>query len=316
MKIYRMISWVAVVSVLAACVPQSGVVETTIFPEVGHAATTSATPTKLQSTATALPPTATILPSLNETQLSNATYYAPVYQREVTLVDGHYEAAGELWVNLLPWMAIGDLNSDGLEDAAILLSENGGGTGTFVSLMAVVNQDGQPFQAGTVTIDDRPIISGVEISDGKITVNGTIHGVSDPFCCPTLMVSQRYVLDGEQLVLLRQTTTTPSGATRVINIESPQSGSQTGAAVQVQGSMPIAPFENNLLYRVYDMNFNVLDAGPFGVTASEPGGAAQFDNLVSSSGFLPGTMVWFELSELSAADGTALVIERIKLTIR
>jgi hypothetical protein len=43
---------------------------------------------------------------------------------------------------------------------------------------------------------------------------------------------------------------------------------------------------------------------------------SAFLHPVSSSTFLPGTMVWFELSELCAADGTTLVIERIKLTIR
>jgi len=316
MKIYRLFPWLTVMSLLVACLPQSGVVETTILPVVSEAATTSVPPPTLQSTATALPPDATVLPALSEEPLKNATLFVPVYQRVVTLVDGQYEAPGELWVRLLPWMAFGDLNGDGLEDAAILLAESGGGSGTFVSLVAVINQNGQPLQSGTVTIDDRPAISGVEITAGKIEVTGLIHSMSDPFCCPTLSVSQNYILDGEQLVLIRQTTTTPSGATRVIIIESPLSGSQTGAAVQVQGNMPIAPFENNLLYRVYDLSFNVLDAGPFGVNASEPGGPGQFDNLVSSPAFTPGSSVWFELSELSPADGTALVIERIRLTVR
>ena len=309
MNRYRMIPWLMTMSILAACVPQPGVVATTTLPAVSEITPTSVLPTPI-------PPTATVLPALSDTQLKNATLFVPVYQREVTLVDGQFEAPGELWVRLLPWIAFGDLNSDGLEDAAILLAESGGGSGTFVSLVAVINQNGQPLQSGTTTIDDRPIITGVEITAGKIEVTGSIHRLSDPFCCPTLPVIQNYVLDGVQLVLIRQTTTTPSGATRVININSPLSGSQTGSAVQVQGDMPIAPFENNLLYQVYDLSFNVLDAGPFAVNASEPGGPATFDNQVSSPAFTPGSSVWFELSEISPADGTPLVIERIKLTIQ
>ena len=52
------------------------------------------------------------------------------------------------------------------------------------------------------------------------------------------------------------------------------------------------------------------------VNANEPGGPAHFNNALSSPAFIPGSVIWLELSELSAADGTPLVIERIKLTIR
>ena len=309
MKIKRMIPWLIGMSMLAACAPQAEIIETTEVLAVIEVIETSAAPTPI-------PPTATVLPVLSEAQLKQATYYVPVYQRQVTLVDGHYEAPGELTVNLLPWMAFGDLNSDGLQDAAVLLAENGGGTGTYVSLVTVINQNGQPMQAGTTLIDDRPIISGIEIFSGKIIVSGTIHSLSDPFCCPTLPVQQHYTLDGDTLVLLRQTSSTPGGLVREINITNPLMGSESGSVVQVTGDMPIAPFENNLLYRVYDLGFNPLDAGPFMVNANEPGGPAQFNNALSSPAFIPGSVIWLELSELSAADGTPLVIERIKLTIR
>ena len=253
MKIKRMIPWLIGMSMLAACAPQAEIIETTEVPAVIEVIETSAAPTPI-------PPTATVLPVLSEAQLKQATYYVPVYQRQVTLVDGHYEAPGELTVNLLPWMAFGDLNSDGLQDAAVLLAENGGGTGTYVSLVTVINQNGQPMQAGTTLIDDRPIISGIEIFSGKIIVSGTIHSLSDPFCCPTLPVQQHYTPDGDTLVLLRQTSSTPGGLVREINITNPLMGSESGSVVQVTGDMPIAPFENNLLYRVYDLSFNPLDA--------------------------------------------------------
>jgi hypothetical protein len=43
---------------------------------------------------------------------------------------------------------------------------------------------------------------------------------------------------------------------------------------------------------------------------------ATFDNSLSSPAFVPGAAVWFELMEASAADGTPLAIERIKLVIQ
>ena len=42
----------------------------------------------------------------------------------------------------------------------------------------------------------------------------------------------------------------------------------------------------------------------------------HFDNSLSSPAFVPGAAVWFELMEASAADGTPLAIERIKLVIQ
>ena len=37
----------------------------------------------------------------------------------------------------------GDLNGDGLEDAAVVLATQNGGTGTFIELAAVLNHDGR-----------------------------------------------------------------------------------------------------------------------------------------------------------------------------
>ena len=296
---------------LTACQPISTAVETAPIPSQGAMEDISVPPTD-----TAIPPTATELPTLSETQIKNMTVYAPVYQREITLTDGSFTIEGEFWVNLLPNIAFGDLNGDGREDSAVLLAENGGGSGTFVSLLVLLNVNGQPTQAGAVLIDDRPLIQSVEIVDKKISLEAVIHTASDPGCCPTLEVSQTYVLDGDRLVLIRQTSLATTGAVRAIFIEDPTSGSLVSTTVQIQGNMPIAPFENNLVYRVYDLSFTELDAGPFSVTSADYGGPATFDNSLSSPAFVPGTTIWFELMDTSAADGTPLAIERIKLVIQ
>ncbi|MCB0173146.1 MAG: LysM peptidoglycan-binding domain-containing protein, partial [Anaerolineae bacterium] len=71
-------------------------------------------------------------------QLANATYTGIYDDQEVTLTDGQYEGepfveggASRPTVNFNPNdVAFGDLNGDGVEDAAVLLSENSGGSGT------------------------------------------------------------------------------------------------------------------------------------------------------------------------------------------
>jgi hypothetical protein len=75
--------------------------------------------------------------ALTVAQLQNATY-SGIYDEPVTLVDGQYEgepftpdSASRPVVSYLG-EAFGDLDGDGVEDAAVFLVENSGGTGDFV----------------------------------------------------------------------------------------------------------------------------------------------------------------------------------------
>ena len=99
--------------------------------------------------ATPVPPTPA---ALTLDMLRNGTYYAPYYNRTVTLVNGAYsEGSGaDLYsVQMLDTVAFGDLNGDGTGDAAILLVENSGGSGEFESVVAVLNMGGAAFPGRT-----------------------------------------------------------------------------------------------------------------------------------------------------------------------
>lgn len=147
------------------------------------------------------------VPGLSVQALGNATYQG-VYEEPVPLTEGTY--TGEPFVEggasrptvvfADQYVAYGDLNGDGVEDAAVLLAENSGGSGVFVYLAAVTNQDGTPVNVATQFLGDRVDIKSVIIEDGEIVVNMITQGPDDPFCCPTIEVTQRYRLDGDQLV--------------------------------------------------------------------------------------------------------------------
>ncbi len=114
----------------------------------------------------------------------------------VQLADGTYRSTNDTAspdyadVTLLAEpTALGDLNGDGIADAAALLAENYGGTGTFVSLLAILDVGGQPVQAGAYLIDDRPKIGSMRIDNGQITLGSEIHGPNDPGCCASLPVT-------------------------------------------------------------------------------------------------------------------------------
>ncbi len=143
---------------------------------------------------------------LDEEALKNAEY-AGIYEEPVQLTDGKYEGepfvaggASRPTVLFIEPYALGDLNGDKAEDAAVLLVENSGGSGSFVYLAAVLNQDGQPENAATTLLGDRAQVKSLSIADGQITVTLVTHGPNDPMCCPTQEETRVYRLESGQLV--------------------------------------------------------------------------------------------------------------------
>ena len=280
-------------------------------------AASSPTPT-LVPTPTLFPETPTSSPNLTNETLENADYFVPQYKKTVTLNAGKYETgsgADRLMVVMLPQEAKGDLNGDGLEDAAILLGENGGGSGVFVSLIVVYNQGGKPVQGPSVLIDDRPKIDTLTIQDGQILLQATIHGANDPMVSPTLGVKETYQLAADRLDLVRFRSRVGDGVERMIQIDNPKPGSTVSAMVAVSGSMTVAPFENSLVYRLVDAGGNKVEQGSFLVNAVEMGGPATFEHSLDLSGLTAKGDLRLELFEESMADGTILVFDSVPLKI-
>ncbi len=236
----------------------------------------------------------------------------------VQLVDGGYKNRSDptssdyMDISLLVQpMAFGDLNGDGQADAAALLAENYGGTGVFVSVVAVLNAGGQPAQAGAVPIDDRPNIHLLAIQERQILLAGNVHGPDDPGCCPALPVSQAYALTKSGLVLRRQASTTPDGKQRLITIQSPTQGSAIPAGpLQVKGTYTVPPFENTLTYRVFNAMQDTLAAG----TLLADNGV--FEASIDLTGLPAGVLVRLEIEDLSAANGATLAMDSVELMIK
>ena len=140
--------------------------------------------------------------------LKNAEYHSEWPAEGVAkLTDGEYEeeivpgAASKLIIVVYPDMhAFGDLNGDGVDDAAVILATSGGGSGTFISLEAIINDQGTPKHVASAELGDRAKIEAVVIESGEITVEMVTHGPEDPMCCPTVEATQQYKLQGDTLV--------------------------------------------------------------------------------------------------------------------
>jgi hypothetical protein len=283
-------------------------------------------PTQIPPTVTTIPPSATPLsptvppiPKLTIDQLKNSTYITPQYNKTVALVNGKYEngsGADYLQMNLLPQIAFGDLNGDGVEDAAVLLAENGGGSGVFVSLVVVLNNNGKPEQFGAALIDDRPVIKDLSIAGGKINLAAVIHNINDPMCCPSKDVIQVFQINKIGLKLVHFASKVSNGAERTISITSPLNGTQVSGSVLVVGNMPMAPFENTLGYRIYDDSANQLAEGSFMVNSADMGAPATISTTINLPSVPDGTIVWLELREVSMADGSIIALSAVRLIIQ
>ncbi|MFQ5812502.1 MAG: META domain-containing protein [Anaerolineae bacterium] len=151
--------------------------------------------------------------------LQNASYQG-IYDEPVQLTDGRYEGepfveggASRPTVMFHPEVyAFGDLNGDGVDDAAVILIENSGGSGNFRYLAAVINEDGAPVNVATQFVGDREQIQTISIDGNEITVEMLAHGPDDPMCCPTQQVVQTYALQEDELVQTSSEVVSPGSA--------------------------------------------------------------------------------------------------------
>lgn len=144
-------------------------------------------------------------PSLAD--ISSATFTG-IYGEPVQLTRGRYEgfppdtsgASHPILELVLDLHAEGDLDGDGSPEAAVLLKEDSGGSGTFIYLAAVGVREGTPVNLGTVMVGDRVQVRFLAIESGTIRLGLVAHASDDPMCCPTRVVVRSWALVEGELV--------------------------------------------------------------------------------------------------------------------
>ena len=123
------------------------------------------------------------------------------------VVDGVYEepatpdSAAKVRVAVTQWLAVEDLDGDGRVDGAAVLASQGGGSGTFLDLVAVVGTREGPEHVATVPLGDRVGIEALRISQGWVIVDLLAHTPEDPMAAPSDPVRQTYRLVDRELIL-------------------------------------------------------------------------------------------------------------------
>ena len=118
----------------------------------------------------------------------------------VTLVDGRFEESEQGWVAGIRAATIATGTLDGQPVAAVQFFESGGGSGVFVSLALVIEQEGVLVNPASAPLGDRVQVNTLAVADNQIQVELVRHGEGDPICCPTELVNLAYVWEDNQLV--------------------------------------------------------------------------------------------------------------------
>jgi hypothetical protein len=94
----------------------------------------------------------------------------------------------------------GDLNADGREDAALFLTRDTGGSGSFSYVVAAINTVGKTTGTNAVLLGDRVTLKSIAIKDGVITVKYLDRLPTDPMTtAPSVSATLTLTVSGTTL---------------------------------------------------------------------------------------------------------------------
>jgi len=140
--------------------------------------------------------------SFTQEKLENMTYRLSEFEgREVTLTEREYHEK-DLYAELPEDMiTYGDINNDGMEDAAVILNYNGGGSGSFYDVALVINQKGVPLNVASALLGDRIVVQGLGIVKSHINVEILDRKPDEPMSAePTVRKFLEFEFAGGRLV--------------------------------------------------------------------------------------------------------------------
>lgn len=144
-----------------------------------------------------------------EKSLANAEYPIDFSSSgKVKLADGLFQeqaAPGSSTKNIVALLfektAWGDLNHDGKKDAVVILAADGGGSGTFFYLSAVLNKEAVMMPVDATLLGDRVEIDTVKIdANGNIIIELLTRAENEPMSsAPSIKTNVEFSLENNKL---------------------------------------------------------------------------------------------------------------------
>ncbi len=159
-------------------------------------------------------------PALTENVLNNATYQFDelgTFQLDNGKFERRYgEGSTQVDKVFLEKFSFGDLDGDGLSDAAVILTRQSGGSATFRYLVAMRNTGNAPRQQASVLLGDRFQISALSIAAGQVGLETVTTDPCDPACCPSHRLKQSYRLRDDKWVNSNAATASNANITGIV----------------------------------------------------------------------------------------------------
>ena len=135
----------------------------------------------------------------------NATY--TIENRQISLKNGISEleiapGSASKQITSVLWVPTrGDLNSDGLNDYAMILTQNSGGSGTFYYVVAGISSPNGIIGTNGILLGDRISPENISIDNGRILVNYAERKIDEPMTAqPSVGVSKYLVVNDGRLI--------------------------------------------------------------------------------------------------------------------
>ena len=156
------------------------------------------------STPTQSPTSSSQSSTVNLPDHKNATYL--IEGSFVTLTNGFFEvesvpgSATKITTRYFGNEAIGDLNNDGKDDIAFLLTQSSGGSGTFFYVVAAIQTSNGVEGTNAIFLGDRIAPQSTSMENGIITVNYADRNPGEAFTTqPSLGVSKYFKIENNIL---------------------------------------------------------------------------------------------------------------------
>jgi hypothetical protein len=110
------------------------------------------------------------------------------------------ESSAKIIISYFGNEAFGDLNGDGREDAAFLLTQSGGGSGTFFFVVAALQTETGYQGTNAVFLGDRIAPQSILIQNGQVVVNYADRKPGEPFTtAPSVGITKTLKVDNGML---------------------------------------------------------------------------------------------------------------------
>ena len=132
-----------------------------------------------------------IAPDTSRPNPANATFN--IEDENITLKNGVNDT-GTTETSLSNTLAYSDVNGDGKNDAAVILIQSGGGSGTFVYLAAYISGNVNYKGSEAIFIGDRVAPKSLSINKGVITLTYLDRKADEPMAAePTVLTTKNFV---------------------------------------------------------------------------------------------------------------------------